>query len=304
MPYRRNLKTPSGTGSLVTVRTYLEPMAAKLDAARLQGEGIEAHVFDEGLHNVIVPGSVSGVRLQVRGADLERAAALLDDDPASTSRDDGEGEGVVRCPRCELAYCFHERANIEGSSAATALVFFLAPLLFLRRKRWHCHKCGHVWDDPKEGPAAMTQLADDEPDPIFRLRRAHGGMGLFLGLLVGFLGGMGGVPLAVEIFGRGSAAAALPFIFFFGAPILGVLIGRSLTYDVCSIPSCRTPLSADREDCPRCKGVIAGVIRTAEEHYAAAADVRREFAALCAEGADRPAKKAKGKKKKKRDAPA
>ncbi|MFT3766613.1 MAG: hypothetical protein QM820_14030 [Minicystis sp.] len=282
MPYRKRSDAPSGTGELVTFRSYLDPIKAKLDAARLTAEGLETHLFDEGLHNVIVTGVSSSVRLQVRSGDLERAAAILDDHPIEQPRDDGEGAGVVRCPRCELAYCFHERIHLEGSSAATALAFFAAPFIFLVKKRWRCHKCGHAWDDPKEGPAEMTRLASDDPTPVFRLRRAHGGMGLFLGIMVGFLGSLVVAGLSADV--RGPALVACFFV-----PVLGWILGRSRTYDLCSEPGCRTPILPDREDCPRCKGVLGGIIRTAEEHYACAADVRRELAAL--RSADRAPRK-------------
>jgi hypothetical protein len=179
--------------------------------------------------------------------------------------------------------------RLEGSSAATALAFFAAPLMVLLSKRWHCHKCGHVWDDPKEGPAAMTKLESDDPRPIFRLRRARAGMGLFLGLAACVLG----APLAALALPRELGALS---VVVYLAPVVGWFIGRSLRYDVCSEPSCRTLLSPDREDCPRCKGDIAGVIRSADAHYAAAADFRRELAALRAK--DRAAKK----KKKRRSA--
>jgi hypothetical protein len=290
MPYRARPTAPSGTGELVTFRSYLDPMQAKLDAARLTGEGIETHIFDEGLHNVIVPGTVSGVRLQVRAGDLERATTLIDDQPIERPRDDGEGAGVIRCPRCELAYCFHERMQLEGSSAATAIAFIAAPFMMLLPKRWHCHKCGHVWDDPKEGPAEMTQLEEGDPHPVFRLRRSHGGMGLFLGLIAGFLGSVIATGLSRDI------GAIIGTVCLFGGPILGVLIGRSLTYDLCSEPSCRTRLPSDREDCPRCKGEIGGVIRSAESHYAAAADFRRELAAVRAQDRARKLEKKRGKK--------
>src|SRR5580692_5578722 len=114
LPYRERVDTTAGTGELVTFRTYLDPVEAQLARGRLDAEGIQAHVLDEGLHNVIMPGSVSGIRLQVAEGDLQRTEEILREHPWESARDDGEGRGVVRCPRCELAYCFHERLNVEG----------------------------------------------------------------------------------------------------------------------------------------------------------------------------------------------
>ena len=39
-------------GELVTFRTYLDPVEAQLARGRLDAEGIEAYVLDEGLHNL------------------------------------------------------------------------------------------------------------------------------------------------------------------------------------------------------------------------------------------------------------
>jgi hypothetical protein len=274
MPYRSTSEAHSGTGDLVTVRRYLDPIAAQLDRTRLSAEGIEAYVIEAASFNPLLSGAGGGTRLQVREGDLARAESLLQDHPEEQPRDDGEGAGVVRCPRCELAYCFHERLRLEGSSAMTALAIVAAPFMTLWPKRWHCHKCGHVWDDPKQGPVEMTKLEDDDPHPIFRLRRGHAGMGLFLGLMIAPSGAF--VTAAALPDGLGLPIA----ILLYAGPLFGWLIGRSLRYDVCSEPSCRAVLSSDREDCPRCKGSIAGVIASADEHYAAAADFRRELCAL------------------------
>jgi hypothetical protein len=287
MPYRSKTDAPSGTGELVTFRRYLDPVQAQMDRARLSAEGIEAHVIEAASYNPMLSGAAGGTQLQVREGDLRRVEALLQDGPAEQPRDDGEEAGVVRCPRCELAYCFHERLRLEGSSAATALAFLAAPFMVLLPKRWHCHKCGHVWDDPKEGPAEMTKLDADDPRPVFRLRRRHAGMGVFLGVMTGFFA----MLIAPSALPRD--LAWLGFVGFCATTGLGYAIGRSWFYDLCSEPSCRAQLTPDREDCPRCKGALAGVIRSAEEHYAAAADFRRDLAALSKRDAPRKKKKKK-----------
>ena len=135
------------------------------------------------------------------------------------------------------------------------------------RKRWHCARCEHVWDDARKGPAEMTRLEPGDPRPVFRLRRAHAGMGLMLGLVAGFFAAIvlrGGLGVLVGI-----AATAVAWI-----------LGAAMRYEVCSEPQCRAPLPPDAEECPGCKGTLAGEVRAAADHYAAAADVRREMAAL------------------------
>lgn len=290
--YRTKEDASAGTGELVTVQSYLDPTAAQLARSNLASHGIEAHVIEAASFNPILSAATGGARVEVRSGDLGRAEAILREQPGEAELDDGEGSGVVRCPRCELAYCFHERMRLEGSSAAAALSFLAAPLLFLFRKRWHCHRCGFVWDDAAAGPAAMTALAPDDPVPVFRLRRAHPGMGLFLGFLAGF------VVQLLFIAGSTGGQNAPPWAFLvsFGlVPALGFQIGRSLGHEVCSEPGCRTRLARDQEECPRCRGSIAGTVASVEEHYAAVAEVRRELAAFHARELAAPKKKKKAR---------
>lgn len=274
MPYRNRTEIPAGTGELVTFRSYLDPVEAQLARAQLTDQGIEARVVEAASYNPLLSSAMGGAQLQVRKGDLLRVEGLLMERPDEHPHDDGEDEGVIRCPRCELAYCFHERLRLEGNSAATALSFFAAPLMFLLPKRWHCHKCGHVWDDAKAGPAEMTRLELDAPRPVFRLRRRRPIAGLFLGLALGLLGML---VLAAALPREASPFSVLAF-FLGGAA--GLAMGRAWSYDLCSNPGCRAQLSAGMEECPRCRGDIAGIIDTAEEHYAAAAEFRRELAAL------------------------
>jgi hypothetical protein len=91
--------------------------------------------------------------------------------------------------------------------------------------------------------------------------------------------------VAASLVGRinddlGRTAALIGYVaLFFGVPVLGWRIGKAVRSDVCSEPSCRAPLARGAEECQGCKGTIAGTITSAPEHFAAAADVRREIAA-------------------------
>lgn len=289
---------PRATGELVTVRRYADPIVANADRAHLLADGIQAHVIEALSFNPLLAGAVGAIQLQVAESDLERAEEILAaGGPAALvlAGDDGEGSDVVRCPRCELTYCTFARPGPRGSGAGLVnIVGLLAWLVGAARKpRWHCDRCGHVWDDPKEGPRAMTRLEPGDPRPTFRLRRAHTGMGLFVGLIAGFFvvlvaAALGPVGVPVAVFAFPCCA------------IGGWFVGGRLRYDVCSEPQCRTRLTSDMETCPGCRGEVAGVIATADEHYVAAADFRRELAALRA-APDKPKKK-KAKKKPRADA--
>jgi hypothetical protein len=191
------------------------------------------------------------------------------------------GERVVRCPRCELEYCYHERAQASGQALGPLIVLVQIFASSVSPKRWRCRKCEHVWDDPGEGPARMTRLEPGDPRPVFRLRRGRGGTGLFLGVMIGFVSALVAASLGGRIdddFGRSMAILGYAALFF-GVPVLGWRVGKAVRSDVCSEPNCRSPLPRGAEECPGCKGTIAGTITSAPEHFAAAADVRREIAA-------------------------
>jgi len=277
----------------VVVRTYPEPVEAQLDRARLASEGIQSIVIEPTGYNPALTAAAGGVLLRVDPADLARAEQILRDpgpDPSDAEEDDDTDE--VRCPRCELTYCAFERPTLRGmapGAGASIFAVLAAGILGGERKRWHCHKCEHVWDDKNEGPRRMTRLQPGDPRPVFRLRRAHPGMGLFLGIFAGLA--LGVVFSSVG----GSTAGLLALAAFVLAPVAGWVIGSSLATDVCSEPKCREALPAAAETCPGCKGSIAGRVSAAAEHYAAAGDFRRELAAVRAKDAARAKRKAKKK---------
>jgi hypothetical protein len=240
--YRKTARPkPPPAGELVTVRTYFDALSAEIDRANLASQGIQAFVAEATSSN-LVWGSAVAARLQVSSHDFVRSCAVLEEKAPEESAGDDEELGVVRCPRCELAYCVREK---EGA--------------------WCCQRCDHRWDDAEAGPLAVTRLEVGDPRPVFRLRRTHGGLGFFVGLVAAFLIG------AVTLHG------GLGFLAAAGAILIGWLVGRSFRYEVCSVPDCRAALGPGDEECASCGGTIAGVIRSASEHYAAAADFRREL---------------------------
>lgn len=289
MPYRTPAR-PGKRGELVTVRRYTDPVVAHADAAHLTAAGIQTHVVEASSFNPMLSNAIGGLQLQVGAADVDQAEEILaaGGPGAKAEVDDGEGPGVVRCPECELAYCSFEKPRVLMNAPVphAALVNMLGAMF--GRKRWRCHRCAHVWDDPKAGPAEMTKLEPGDPRPVFRLRRAHAGMGLFVGLIAAFFVAL----VFAQPLGELALLAAI------GVAGGAWFIGSQLRYDVCSEPECRTPLASGVEECPRCKGAVAGAIQSAEAHYSAAADFRRDLAALRhRHDAESAAKPKKSKKK-------
>ena len=265
----------------VTIAKYIDVTEAQLAKVRLGGEGIEAFVIEATGFNPLLSGAGGGVQLQVRERDIDRARAILaevlpevEDDLASG------GERVVRCPRCELEYCYHEQLRGTGHALNPLVIVGQVVASAVTAKRWRCRKCEHVWDNADEGPARMTRLEPGDPKPVFRLRRGRGGMGLFLGFMTGVLLAMLGSGLVKTIPEDARLILGVGMLLLlFGTPVLGWWIGKGVRADVCSVLSCRTPLPRDVEECPGCKGTLAGTIGSAPEHFSAAADVRRELAA-------------------------
>jgi hypothetical protein len=267
--YRERPRPAPEDDELVVVRSYFDLVEAGLARAALANEGIHAWVLESTSFNPLLSASAGGVAVQVRASDAEHAAAILTrvDTTAIVLDEDDEPEGSVRCPRCELPYCAFERQRYSSALAASPLSALLLLARFTSKPRWHCHKCLHVWDDPKLGPSRPTPLAEGVPRPVFRMHRPRSGMGFMVGCVLG--------ALWLALFpGAGGSFLGLLSIVVCGWS------GSKFGHDVCSEPACRAELPPGVDACPRCRGAIAGRIERAFEHYSAAADIRRELRAL------------------------
>ncbi len=254
--------TEHNVDDLVILRRYGNSHEAHIAYGLLQAEGIHAVVIEAAGFDPTLNEALATV-LRVYEGDVAEANALLSAaEPSDTDPQPG-GEDVVRCPRCELEYCYFGKPRGITSLPGPALFFSL-----FSTKRWRCTKCAHVWDDPHAGPAIPSQFAPEDPRPVFYLKRARPGIGVFWGAALGFL-------LLILI--NPSPYGLLPILV---GPAVGWLVGRSYKYGVCSEPLCRSRLRSSHEICPHCKKTVAGTISNAREHYAAVAEVRREFAAL------------------------
>lgn len=252
-------------GEPAVVRTYLDPVEAEMARTHLGSHGIHATVLEVTSFNPALTGAAGGIRLQVAASDAEQASDLLAQLEATPEAADDE-VAAVRCPRCELEYCSLERERLGAAAGHPFAVVLAVPAALLSKKRWRCHKCEHVWDDPAEGPRTRTPALPGDPRPVFRLRRARAGMGLFLGFLAGSFAAL----VANHVAG--------PLVLV-GLTLVGWVAGRAMIHLVCSEPTCRARLGRDTERCPRCKGEVEGDIDRATEHFAGVADVRRRRAA-------------------------
>ncbi|HEY4122151.1 MAG TPA: DUF2007 domain-containing protein [Byssovorax sp.] len=251
------------TGRSVEAGNYLDLVAAELAKNMLETEGIQGRVIEATSFNPLLVGAAGGHRVMVDEADVERATGILRRAALPMEVADDEPDGTTRCPRCEHAY-------VRRRFVATGM-----------RTRFSCDRCDHVWDDAKAGPRQLTAMDPDDPRPVFLLFKGHGGTGFFLGLFAGAF-----VSLVMPHGGY-----LVPIV-----AIVGWYVGRTFGHFVCSDPSCRAGLAKDSEWCPKCDGKVAGTIERVAEHYARAADIRREIAKAREQKALRVAAK-----KKKRD---
>jgi hypothetical protein len=271
----------------VTVARYADTVQAQLARAALDAEGIRATVVEGAGFNPILNTSL-GTALEVLARDEEKARGILEAlarTPEVHEDEDDDGEDVVRCPRCELEYCYFEHGRpVRGTVIYPLLVVFAIVRRISSAKRWNCHKCLYVWDDPGSGPRKITKLPPGHPRPVFRLFRGSPVMGAVIGLMVGaftsFLSSVSG-----------------PLLMILGAAA-GLLVGRSVGADICSEPTCRAVLPRGAEKCPGCKGAIMGRIGAAHEHYSAAADERRDIAHRARKEAEREASRRRTRERK------
>ncbi len=263
--------TPLEKRSLVG--TFATDVEAELARVKLEAEGIGSIVVEPARMNPLQLQAAAGARVEVPESQATRARAILA--ALAVTPDELSDEERVRCPRCELEYCDFQRPTVPWiarklSGVAGLLILTIGipvvavlSVFKLLPKRWTCEKCGHRWDDPNEGPKLPTMPEPDDPRPVFRLRRGSPGMGLFLGGI--------GAGLA-ELFVDGGWLLGM-------LPVAGIVAGSMVTRDVCSEPKCRNPLPPSGDECPRCKGVIGGIIERDWDHYAEAAAARRAIAA-------------------------
>lgn len=267
--------------ALVVVGDFGSPIDAELARTALEVAGVAATL--ESFAPIDVASVTGRAILRVSEADAERAQAILERVRAvAREREhqiDAQAE-VLRCPRCELPYTTFGRWRPAGSSALAAL--YLLPVTLASRRRYRCQSCGHAWDDPAESPATPTLLEPGDPKPVFRMQRSGELGGVFLGIIVG-------VVLLIAL----DAQGPLRWVAL-GAPVsVGFLLGRGFSVDLCSLPSCRAVLSPGAEACSSCGGTVAGRVSSSAEHWAMAAEVRRE---LAAERGAAPARRAKKRK--------
>jgi len=123
----------------VTLKIYVFPHDLFIDRSKLESFGIDCLTRDEitvQVHNFYSQ-ALGGIRLQVRGEDLERAKEILNDFP---DIDSVHHDSEMKCPICGSGNV--DKIKINGVRSLVALMITGLPIPFLARKHqcYNCHR--------------------------------------------------------------------------------------------------------------------------------------------------------------------
>ncbi len=123
------------TDTSVDVGFFSDAMAAHLARARLEAEGIEAHVYDQHMvtNEPLLSGALGGVKVAVAASDAEAARRLLADKHAVEAS---------TCPRCDSTQI--ERLEL-GRRAAFLTIISLGFPIGRTKSSLRCEECEHRW---------------------------------------------------------------------------------------------------------------------------------------------------------------
>lgn len=112
---------------------------------KLQEAGVESFIADENIGSIqpLYSGAIGGIRIQIDGADLDKAKEILfDSQPVD--------EGIFKCPQCSSDDVEYE--NVSKRSAFLSLFLINMPITWAKKK-CTCKACGYKWKD-KTQPSA------------------------------------------------------------------------------------------------------------------------------------------------------
>ena len=127
---------------MITVASFDNVEQAELLRIRLENEGIPAYVADAAVVtlNWLYSNAVSGVKVQVDEADVDRVRAFLREERAADS--EGEPLSEHTCPFCGSTKV--EDSRISKRFFMLSLLLLGFPLAF-HRAECHCLDCCRTW---------------------------------------------------------------------------------------------------------------------------------------------------------------
>jgi hypothetical protein len=134
---------------VVSIRQFRDLPEALLAKGALDSAEIESFLVDDNMIRMdwFWSNLIGGIKLCVKQEDADAALDLLEQ--SIPERFEVEGVGPYeqpRCPKCQSLDIAFEDLN-------QPVAYVLAPI-FLHRKRWVCHSCGHQWREPEDNQNA------------------------------------------------------------------------------------------------------------------------------------------------------
>jgi hypothetical protein len=145
----------------ILLRRFRDMPEVLLASSILNSAGVEYYLGDENLIRMdwFYSNLIGGIKLWVRAADAETAAAMLEQNvPESIDfASDGEGAGNYQQPHCPVCGSFD--ISFEELDKPVAFLGLLAGLpIPLKHRGWNCHACSHTWQDPVPPSASNPHL--------------------------------------------------------------------------------------------------------------------------------------------------
>src|ERR1017187_8490395 len=134
---------------IVSIRQFRDLPEALLAKGALDSAEIESFLVDDNMIRMdwFWSNLIGGIKLCVKQEDAEAALDMLEQPIPEEFDVDGVGPyEQPRCPKCQSLDIAFEDLN-------QPVAYVLAPI-FLHRKRWVCHSCGHQWREPEDNQNA------------------------------------------------------------------------------------------------------------------------------------------------------
>lgn len=129
--------------NLITVKTFDNAFGAHILQARLEDEGIVAHIHDENIMSIdpLLNIAVGGVKIKVDEPDVEKALAIIaeiDDTPMTNDK-----EEVIKCPKCESTDLYSDFKSMKSAKGVIAAIisFMLIVFPIYYKRVYRCKVC-------------------------------------------------------------------------------------------------------------------------------------------------------------------
>ena len=130
--------------SLITAKTFDNPIDAHLLRSKLENEGIQCFLFDENIVgiNPLYNVTVGGIKLKILEEDVEKVKAILSEMEGRPFTDEEDKE--IACPNCNSTAVISGLRSMKGFrgvlSAIASLLLTLYP--FYYKSVYKCKACG------------------------------------------------------------------------------------------------------------------------------------------------------------------